>query len=248
MLDAAILDRLFEGLLAADGSSAAVNFAKWFLNSRAVDAAGSPLALFHGTRGGDFTEFKPRFRVHENLGFGLHFALDRSFAERYAHDPSVARKKGGTPHVFEVVASVQNPLKADCIVAEGSREFGIAQKLAGSKLYVSSDENRCPCVYMQNAIDSTSPQRALRLLRDEGYDGVFYQTRLTLMAPGSNSGTVTAKSEALIVFDPWQIKSLRSNSGLFRLGDPSMDDGASLIDNADRAKATLATLSRMPAP
>lgn len=249
MLNSSVLDQLFGDRQAVDGSKVRSNFSRWFASSAVRDELGAPQFVYHGTRGGDFSTFKPRFRPGENLGFGIHFAMDRSFAERYALDEAVARKKGGTPHVFEVVLSMQTPLVADAIVKEGSASFDLAKKLAGRKLYISFDENKVPCVYLQNAIDATSPERAQRLIREAGYDGLFYQTRLVLFSAGCQGGSITAKSPACIVFEPCQVKRLSDNSGLFRLDDPSMDDGAASMALAHVARQSLASqLTRSRAP
>lgn len=167
------------------------------------------LTAYHGTRNGGFDDFKSHYRKGEQLGFGIHFSADREFAARYAHDDEVARK-GKAPMVYTVQLTMDRPLKADEIVSEGSPEFALAKKLAGAKLYVSKDEHGTPCCYMQNAIDSTSPQRAEKLIRAAGFDGVIYRARVGSRAVGGMM--VSGESESYIVFEPSQIRIVSKES------------------------------------
>ena len=198
-------------------------FKAWFGASKIVDESGAPMVVYHGTRSGDFESFKPNFRKGEQLGFGIHFAKDRSFAERYASDPDVSRR-GRAPKVYEVYLSVQRPLFADALVVEGTPEFALAKKLAGKGLFTSLNERGIRVAYMQNAIDRTTPQRAEKLIREAGYDGVVYEA--SLMSRGGPVGDhrgVWRRSDAsisYIVFEPSQIKSATSNVGTFNPSDP----------------------------
>lgn len=167
------------------------------------------LTAYHGTRNGGFDDFKSHYRKGEQLGFGIHFSADREFAARYAHDDEVARK-GKAPMVYTVQLTMDRPLKADEIVSEGSPEFALAKKLAGAKLYVSKDEHGTPCCYMQNAIDSTSPQRAEKLICAAGFDGVIYRAKVGSRAVGGM--VVSGESESYIVFEPSQIRIVSKES------------------------------------
>jgi hypothetical protein len=204
------------------GSVVSPAFKAWFGASRIVDASGAPMVVYHGTKAGDFESFKPNFRKGEQLGFGIHFAKDRSFAERYASDPDVSRR-GRAPKVYEVYLSVQRPLFADALVVEGTPEFALAKKLAGKRLLTNLNEHEIRVAYMQNAIDQTTPQRAEKLIREAGYDGVVYEA--SLMSRGGPVGDhrgVWRRSDAsisYIVFEPSQIKSATSNVGTFNPGD-----------------------------
>ena len=122
-----------------------------------VDGTGAPRVVFHGTTQGPFAAFRPSVRKGEQLGFGIHFAEDRDLAARYATDPEVARK-GRAPHVFEVYLSVRAPLLADALAVEGTPAFDLARKLAGPRLFTQKDVEGRRTVWVQNAIDSTSPR------------------------------------------------------------------------------------------
>jgi N12 class adenine-specific DNA methylase/GGDEF domain-containing protein len=225
------------------------NFWRWFGDSKVVDAEGRPLVVYHGTTSGGFEVFKANIRKGEQLGFGIHFAEDPAFADRYANDPQVARK-GKKPHVFNAYLSLTNPLTANQVVKEGSPEFALAKKLAGKNLYTVKDDNGVPSVYLQNVIDSVNPQKAEKAIREAGYDGVIYKSRIgTRGVVGYGGGTVTAESQSIIVFSPTQIKSATGNDGTFdptnpdirysvapEAADQALKDAAASLDEAPAAK------------
>lgn len=191
-------------------------FRRWFGASKVVDERGQPLVVYHGTTAGGFDAFRPNYRKGEQLGFGIHFAQDRGFAAKYAEDPTVARK-GKTPKVYAVYLSIQRPLVADAIVYEGTPEFALAKKLAGSKLLTQRNEDGVLVAYMQNAIDKTSAQRAEKLIREAGYDGIVYEAQL---ATRTGMGWAkTGSSRSFIVFEPTQVKSATDNAGTFDPAD-----------------------------
>jgi hypothetical protein len=197
-------------------------FKKWFGDSKIVDADGKPLVVYHGTTSGGFGEFKPNVRKGEQLGFGIHFAEGRAFADRYAADPDVARR-GKTPQTFEVYLALKNPLIANKIVSEGSPEFAVAKKLAGKGMYAVKNDAGVPSVYLQNIIDATTPQRAERVIREAGYDGVIYLARIgTRGVDGYSRGNITSESRAFIAFSPTQIKSASGNTGAFDPNNPDI--------------------------
>jgi len=194
------------------------DFQKWFGASRIVDESGQAKVVYHGTRLGGFSSFRPNYRKGEQLGFGIHFAESESFARLYAEDDRVARK-GKQPEVYAVFLSMQNPLRANSLVHEGSPEFDLGLKLGGKKVYVSKDEKGNRCLYMQHAIDATSPARAEKLIRESGYDGVIYDAQVGTYGVVNRT---LAKSESYIVFEPGQIKSATDNDGSFDRDDESI--------------------------
>ena len=209
--------------LAANGRPVRENFGHWFGQSLALDASLIPLVLYHGTRQGNFDAFKPHIRRGEQLGFGIHFAERLDFATRYAKDNTVARK-GKAPHVHSVFLSAQVPLLASAIAAEGTPAFVLAQKLAGHRLCTVRDEAEQRTAWMQNAIDSTSPARAERLIREAGFDAVVYEARIGVLGvPGANA-RVLDKCRSWIVFESCQVKSAIGNSGLYLYHSDSMSD------------------------
>ncbi|WP_455233387.1 ADP-ribosyltransferase-containing protein [Geopseudomonas aromaticivorans] len=193
-------------------------FRAWFRDSQIVDAAGAPKAVFHGTRQGGFDAFRPNHRKGEQLGFGIHFAESEDFARRYAEDDRVARR-GKQPEVYAVHLSMQNPLRANTLVREGSAEFALGLRLAGKKVHIDRDAEGVRCMWLQSAIDATSGPRAERLIREAGYDGVIYDARVG--SYGVVNHTLD-KSESYIVFEPSQVKSALGNDGSYDLDDASI--------------------------
>ena len=169
--------------------------------------------MYHGTKKGKFQYFMPHYSKDEQLGFGIHFTPDKEFAELYAHDPNVGGK-GNNPHVYKVLLDIKNPLKANAIYDEGTKEFELAVKLFGKKLPESHhlfgrnpDKNNIRQVWLQGLIDQTSPQRAERIIRESGYDGVIYTSRLiTYNNCAVGYCKVLKEVESYIVFDNDQIK------------------------------------------
>lgn len=177
-------------------------FRSWFGNSKIVDAKGRPLLVYHGTTSGGFETFRPYTRKGEQLGFGIHFAVDHDFAKRYADDPLVARK-GKTPQTYVAYLSIQNPLDAARLVREGMPEFALAKKLAGNRIPFMKDEQGVPTVWLQNAIDAASPARAQRLIQAAGYDGIRYDSTIRQRAVGGSYNM--GQSVSYVVFDAQQV-------------------------------------------
>jgi len=173
-----------------------------FSPSLLLDADDRPLRVFHGTRNAVFDTFKPAIRKHEQAGFGIHFSRSREFAERYAFDEYVARP-GKHPFVYEAHLAIDNLLVANAIYLEGTSGFDLGMKLAGKHFYAPKDEAGRRGLYLQNAIDATSPQRAARILQEAGYDGMSYLARIRVLGVGS--ATLVAESESFLVFRPEQV-------------------------------------------
>lgn len=198
-------------------------FEKWFLDSAVVDTQGQPLIVYHGTTAPPFEAFRPHVRRDEQLGFGIHFTEDDTFAMRYAHNPDVARR-GKHPRVIAAYLSVQKPLFADKIVMSGSPEFALAQTLAGRRLLTQAHADGRKMAYLQGAIDATSPSRAERLIREAGYDGVCYRAQIGEVTPYGKWDR-GPESRSWVVFEPHQVKTV-DNVGTWSPADPRMRHNA----------------------
>jgi len=171
-------------------------------------ASGITTPVVHrGTTAGPGTDFKRRYRPKEQLGFGIHFTEDIELAEKYAYDPKIARA-GKSPYVHHAILHMENPLIANKIYYEGEPEYDLAfefMKDSRHKIKPIKDERGIYGIYLQNAIDTTSPERAERIIREHGYDGVIYTVKL--VEPGlHNMGRVLKKATGYIVFNPEQIE------------------------------------------
>lgn len=161
--------------------------------------------VYHGTTAGAFASFRPRYRNGEQLGFGIHVTPDAAFAQRYATDGEVARK-GKQPHLFVGYARKGHILDANSIVRDGTPEFALALKLAGPKArgMVQKNEAGVGCIYMQNAIDATSGQRAERLIRAAGYDTIRYRSRIGQR--GFRGIHYTGEAPSYVILDPCNLR------------------------------------------
>ena len=170
----------------------------------------NPPVVYHGTTAGGFDRFKPFQRKNEQLGFGVHFAEDRELADLYAADPTVARKpkQGGRRQVYTARLDVTKPLLADSIVYEGSPEFALAKKLAGSRLMTQTAEDGRKMTWMQNAIDATGAARAVREIVAAGYDAIRYQAQVGQRTAYGHA-YVTKQGTSWVVLDPDKIKVVR---------------------------------------
>lgn len=226
--------------------------------SQVADEEGNPLLVYHGTRK-DFENLRPSYNPKEQLGFGIHFATDESFAKLYAEDETVARS-GKTPTVFSVVLDIKKPLDADAIVEEGTPEFELAEQLAGKKLFTQKSEDGTKrLAYLQGAIDKTSGKRAEKLIRAAGYDGVKYTARITqVLSP--NTYKRGAEGTTWIVFDPKQIRVIKKQrlkesgwedkiGGKWDYGDQVYpDDIEEYPDDLEEAAVEIVGLDRMEEP
>lgn len=195
-------------------------FKRFFRDSAVIDRDGRPMVVYHGTTAGDFEAFRPHYRKDEQVGFGIHFAESYELADMYAHDPTVRRRGVKRPRVIGAYLSVQRPLYADRVVFEGTLEYALALELARHRnMPMERDEKGRRMLYMQACIDATGVERAERLIRKAGYDGVCYTA--TMM----DGGRIMGGGSAWVVFEPNQIKST-DNVGTYNPEDPRMRHNA----------------------
>lgn len=98
------------------------NFWAWFGDSKAVDADGKPLVVYHGTKI-DFSKFdKEKIKSRFPYSFGFHFTDRASEASIYATglDASSAKPDGGS--VMPVYVKASNPLKIKTELSAASME------------------------------------------------------------------------------------------------------------------------------
>jgi hypothetical protein len=159
---------------------------------------GEPMKMYHGTRKGKIEQFKPKYSPMHQVGFGVHFTPDKSFAELYAFNEAIARR-GSKPFVNEAYLDINKLLDARQIVKEGSVEFEIAEKLAGKRAYKIKDENGVPSIYLKNAIDEATPQKAEKVIKEYGYDGILYEAVMGISRWGDT------KAPTYVVLNPQQV-------------------------------------------
>jgi hypothetical protein len=209
-----------EGSRATDLTSTPA-FRRWFGESKVVDAEGRPLVVYHGTTAGGFDAFRPNYRKGEQLGFGIHFAHDRSVAELYADPGRAGRKEGSAPKVYEVYLSIRNPIDfTQRTFIEGTPEFGVMNDLLQQVFEGDTDHLyeqdgngvRLLDTAYRNYLDALPGPMVERTLRDVGFDGVIYNALIL--------GERRRRAIAYIAFRPEQIKSATGNRGTFDPADP----------------------------
>ena len=151
-----------------------------------------PNAVWYHGSSREFERFQlpKRYSPQEQLGFGIHLARDKAFAERYG---SVIYKCRVRPaRVLNLIATYR----------EGSPEHQLAKEVYRGSRYR-------PLVWDGEfgiSLDVTSPKRAETLLRKYGYDAVFYSAEYGSRAIGGKM--IAATSDSVVMLDPAKIEIL----------------------------------------
>lgn len=200
---------------AADGREVRENFARWFQDSRVVDAEGRPQVRFHASRG-DFDSFRGLGTGLKLMdGLGPHFGSCRA-----AHD-RLHKSYGKRPQdlegasVIPVFLRIRNypTLRTGAVMSETQLQAWLV-KIA---VQCGIDKHRT------RAYSSACPLRRDTFLTlksaliERGFDGLAY------LNSHEDRGSVSH-----VVFDPHQVKSALGNSGLYTLTgsltDPHTDE------------------------
>lgn len=195
----------FGDVEAPNGRPAWQNFVAWFGESQAVDAAGRPVEVYHGSPDARFMDEDATFMsMHDRYGArrgigAFWFARDRGTANSYADDRRAFDYQNAEARVIPAFLSLQNPL----VVDGRGREWREAQ-----------------------AIGKTTD--VIEKAQAEGHDGVIIRN----VRDNYNNTSRTAATDTYVVFDSRQIKSSSGNSGNFDpraasvLQQPSIDQTA----------------------
>ena len=183
-------------------------FKKWFGDSKVVDEQGKPLVVYHGSPA-DIEAFDPAKSPVGNKG--MYFTTDTLLAETYA------RREGA---MYPVYLSIKNPLILD---GYSLPEKGIKVRIARLLFPKKYKEALAKQQLKDNLTDKDAgryfTQSDVDALRAAGYDGV-----ITMNAyPGGNL-------QALVVFEPTQIKSAIGNNGDFDARNPDITKSAKRDD------------------
>lgn len=203
---------------AVNGQPVCVNFRAWFGRSRAVDAEGQPLVCLHGTALPPVAAPAPG----DTLPPGAFDAFDKR-KRGWVSDSSDA-KVG-----FWFTTSERRALAA-------AREAQVMSETGQAAPYVYRVALLVENPLVLASIRDTWPADVARLARKarrDGHDGLIFRQ-------GEDGGM------DLMVFEPWQIKSLQANAGLFVRGSASLTDrdAARVLQLGAQA---LAPMQRTPA-
>lgn len=170
-------------------------FKAWFGDSKAVDAKGRPLVVYHGSPDLRFLKEDGKFKTQkERLGFGYDtaahwFTPSRVTAKSYTDPHRAFDYQNAEEGVFPAYISLQNPL----IIEAGGANWRDAQRHGKTS----------------NVIDEA---------RNLGHDGVIIRN----VKDDYNNGKSTKPTDTYVVFESTQIKSAEKNSGAFGPADPNV--------------------------
>lgn len=178
----------FGDAVAKNGRPAWQNFVEWFGDSQAVDGAGRPIEVYHGSPDGRFVDadgvfmsLKDRYGAQQGVG-AFWFAKDRATARSYADDRRAFDYQNAEARVIPAFISLKNPL----IVDGKGKEWREAQ-----------------------AIGKTTD--VIEKAQAEGHDGVIIRN----VKDDYNNSAGTKPTDTFVVFNSRQIKSAADNSGDF---------------------------------
>lgn len=182
-------------------------FDAWFGNSKVVDADGKPLVVYHGTSKPAFD----RFKLPGNNGTGgnaIFFATNPDDASNFA-------RFGG--HVLPCYVRMENPF--DYNNPEHIDRLAVFIEKNFSKIFSGA-------LY--------GPQTAIRYLRNGDFSILEKPTVRAWMRRNKFDGFWTREQTwgkpTLAVFDPHQIKSAVSNTGMYNRDDPRISEGINTED------------------
>src|SRR5229473_6998226 len=152
-------------------------FHSWFAGSKIVDAEGSPLVVFHGTKS-SFEEFRSKNR---NPDIGFHFG-DISQAEHFAG----FNAHGLTPvggNIVPVYLRITNPLNVpDVFGGEQSNIEAFACYLYAKGIIDAANRDRA--VYAHTI--GNGWRMLIKALKTRGYDGLIYRNEYEGDLKGEN--------------------------------------------------------------
>ena len=186
-------------------------FKNWFGESKAINAQGAPLVVYHGTPT-NFTEFKRTtgknatlFGTEEVERNAFFFSDHRQFADEFA------AKQGNSGRVLELYLSMQRPADLrdgfpDAVVT------ALEERGFNPNYFHTRDMDN-----IWEVFDGQDGAEIVAALKDAGYDGAILLEAVDPSKPmrGDNRATTYA------VFDPTQIKSV-NNRGTFNPNDPNI--------------------------
>lgn len=219
-------------LIVTDPKEREQNFRHWFGDSKVVDKGGKPLAMYHGTLKGGFSEFDPSKGVGGLLVFGK--------GSYFTEDPEMASEYSGqVGEIYKVNLSIQNPIDMDAKADKsqwekfknalpkelqgGFEEYEneLIRSWAGRYKGASLNEDMYFVWHDYLRSKDLNPTRTEKGgaimqagLKAMGHDGI---THIDPTAPTGKD----KPHRVYIIFDPTQVKSVH-NRGLYNPADPNI--------------------------
>lgn len=211
---------------AADQTKTAA-FKRWFGKSKVVDKDGKPLAVYHGTRRGGFTVFRP---VDAAFTYGYYFTDRKPVAKSYSgseNDPLASKSKEG---IYRAYLSLQYPLEIDC---RGSDWQSILMQEVldniSEKEVLELEEALDHGAITLPSDDLLSTDKVCEIAQLLDYDGVILRN---VVDYGPYKGLkerelgLAEPSDHFVAFESNQIKSADHNRGTFSRTDPDIRNPA----------------------
>jgi hypothetical protein len=168
--------------------------------SRLRGPGGGLVRVFHGSPCPTaFTEFRaPGFKPRMQLGFGIHFTGDQSFAELYANAGG-----GRRGQVLACKLDLRNPIDISRPLLLGTPGYAFARDLfRGSRvahlwpMFSELDQVILP-------IDRFDQRRVVRKMEEHGIDGIIYEAKHGTPVFGGMS--ISARAICYVALRPDQV-------------------------------------------
>ena len=193
-------------------------FKKWFGNSKAVNADGTPKVMYHGTPNGNFDTFKKGAN---------YFTENEQYADRY-QNPSASSISTGkvvdNPTTHAVYIKMEKPFdtrdsKAREIFEDEFLNQDGGYDEEGEETEHSWVSNGTELNENTGLPDWTDAEDLYHFIKDKGYDydGIIVDEG----ADGGYGSAVVNRGVAYVTFEPNQVKNVK-NSGEFDINNPNM--------------------------
>jgi hypothetical protein len=182
-------------------------FRKWFGDSKAVDADGKPLVVYHGT-GADISVFDAG-KIGSTWGAdteGFFFTSDAREASGYAESngPTMQRHEGG--NVMPVYLSIQRPVTIQAL-EEFTGETDLSERFDDPINLFDEMRDDIQVMLLGNVQDGWYIDKDSKPSKTNSHDGVLFEVGGKILA---------------VAVDPTQIKSATGNNGQFDPANPDI--------------------------
>lgn len=195
----------------------AASFLRWFGDSKAVGEDGTPLTLYHGTRG-SFDQFTPS----KSSGTASYFTVNPNVAHSYAVKYGASEMDSEFDTLRDKLTS-SGVSKWDVHKRPEWKSLESAARVEGASIIPVHLAIRNP--YVLDGVTDSDEVNAIKddaseisRLRSMGYDGILVKNALdrpNIAYNKDDADSASERSDLWVTFSPNQIKSATGNSGGF---------------------------------
>jgi hypothetical protein len=228
-------------------------FNKWFGKSKVVNAAGSPLVLYHGTSN-DIEDGVFRPSKYGSLGEGVYFTSDPEAASKFAMG---VRGSNKTPkaqgNVVPAYLRIEMPFDDEFFVGNTDWQNWAATVLRRGSQYEyemrswggpSEFEEAKKLLAKLNS--GTATLRDILFVHGDAEAPWGREILKQVKAHGAFDGVILKDSpkgfDEYVVFNPNQVKSAIGNRGTYSLTSPKIEDALAFNKTTPNGQAVLASL------